>query len=62
VFGVDLIQGEVNVMLSLLRYIKRSWNNYIKRLSKENEKAFAGGKLDCCKLNMQNSSTVRKKR
>jgi hypothetical protein len=46
----DKWQGRRFVMF-IWRYIKRVFNNYIERLAKENEKTFAGGRPDCCKLN-----------
>lgn len=31
--------------------IKNSWNSYLERLAKANEKTFGGKRPDCCDLN-----------
>jgi len=42
--------------MKVLRCIKRVINNFIEKLTKENEKFFGKGTLDCCQLNQQSSS------
>ncbi len=35
----------------MFRKIKQSWNAFILRLAKENEKQFGNKRADCCDLN-----------
>lgn len=42
--------------MSLLTNIKKSWNNYLERLAKENKEVFPDGKPSCCSGKQQSSS------
>ena len=35
----------------MFKKIKKSWNNFLERLAKENEEQFQGKRPDCCGLN-----------
>ena len=38
-------------MKGLFKRAKKSWDRYLEKLAKENEKNFGSKPLDCCKLN-----------
>ena len=35
-------------MASLMRRLRKAWNDYLKKLTKANRDAFGGGRGDCC--------------
>ncbi len=37
--------------MSLFKNIKQSWNDFLDRLAKNNQKNYGSGVPDCCKLN-----------
>lgn len=39
--------------MNIMKRIRIAWNNYLKRLAKENKDSFSGGKPDCCSMNNQ---------
>lgn len=46
-------------MMKLWDRIKKSYQNYLARLEKENKELFGSGKPDCCTLNRRQENSRR---
>jgi hypothetical protein len=42
-----------------MKKLKKTWNEFLKRLEKENKELFQGNKPDCCNLNNQKKGVTR---
>lgn len=41
--------------MKLFDNIKKKWQNYLKKMAKENKEAFGNERLDCCSMNKKDN-------